>query len=89
MSTHVTGFRPPDAKFQRMKAIWDACAQERIAPPADVEDFFKGESPDPAGVVVDIRSAVKEFNADMQDGYEIDITKLPHDVKVIRVFNSY
>src|ERR1035441_9166498 len=49
MSTHVTGFAPPDETWQKMKAIWDACETVGVPVPGEVEEFFGGEGPDPAG----------------------------------------
>ncbi len=94
MSTHVVGFKPPDDKWRKMKGIWDSCEEAGINPPKDVNDYFGGEAPGPAGVEVDEDAliecgAVKEHDGDMEDGYEIDVTKLPKDVKIIRVYNSY
>jgi hypothetical protein len=91
MSTHVIGFRPPDEKWQAMKAVWDACAATQVRVPDEVVKFFNGSSPDPSGVEIRIDNspAVKEYRADMVDGYEIDITKLPPGLTIIRVYNSY
>jgi hypothetical protein len=32
---------------------------------------------------------VKEWSADERDGYELDLSKLPPDVKFIRFYNAY
>lgn len=40
------------------------------------------------GAKVDISQAVKEWNDNYRSGHEINITKLPPDVKIIRAFNS-
>ena len=94
MNTHIVGFKPPDAKWKKMKAVWDACLEADTPTPPEVDDFFEHEYPDALGVSVKEEKlrkngAVKSFNAEMQDGYEIFIDKLPKDVKVIRVYNSY
>ena len=99
MSTHIIGFRPPDEKWRKMKAVWDACVAADMSIPNTVHEFFGGESPDPNGVEVDLfssalyhhgkPSAVKKWNADMQEGFEVDVTKLPKDVTIIRFYNSY
>jgi hypothetical protein len=55
-----------------------------------VEDFFDGEGPgDKPGMEVQLTDAVKEWSDDSRSGYEIDVTKLPKDVSVIRVYNSW
>lgn len=91
MSTHVIGFRPPDDKWKKMKAVYDACKEADTDPPEEVERFFNDQPPDPAGVEVRLRDTpcCKEYNDGVsQWGYEIDLSKLPKDVTVIRVFNS-
>jgi hypothetical protein len=91
MSTHVIGIRPPDAKWNQMKAVWDACKNAGIEPPEKVKDFFEYDSPDPAGIRVELQGnpCVRAYSDDMQQGFEVDITKLPKDVKILRFFNSY
>jgi len=94
MSTHVVGFKPPDAKWQRMKAVWDACDHAGVPPPPEVMAFFDGEEPDVNGVEVTedalIRcGALREWHDDGRDGYEVLVEKLPADVKVIRFYNSW
>lgn len=87
MSTHVTGFVPPDEAWARMKAVWDACKAAGLPVPGEVEDFFEGGEPDPAGVSVDL--PVREWSDDSRAGYEIDIAAIPPQVKVIRFWNSW
>ena len=89
MSTHVVGLKPADERWFQMKEIWDMCTKAKIDIPEEVDDFFEGEYPDAAGMPVEIYDACSEYRADMQEGYEIDITKLPKDVTVVRVYNSY
>ena len=90
MSTHVIGFMPADAQWQKMKAVWEACELAGVKPPDEVIDFFGDESPeDRPGREVELGNAAKEYSGDMQDGYEIDVTALPAGVRFIRVYNSY
>ncbi len=89
MSSHVVGFRPPDETFDKMFVVWNTCQEAGVTVPKEVQEFFGWESPDENGIVVDIKEAVTPYNADYQDGFEVDITKLPKDVKIIRFYNSY
>jgi hypothetical protein len=92
MSTHVVGIKPPDETWLRMKAAWDACRTADVDPPKEVEKFFNYEVPDDAGVRLNqeaLGDAIKVWEDDSRDGYEIDVTKLPKDVKIVRVYNSY
>ena len=93
MSTSVYGIVPADEKFNQMKKIWEMCEQANVAIPEDVVDFFDGERPDGTGVVIylneDTVDAVTEWGADMQSGYEVDISKLDPKIKIIRFANSW
>lgn len=89
MSTHVIGFRPPDDKFKKMKAIYDQCYELGVSVPDEVEDFFESSSPDDSGVEVGISEAIEPWQADMEDGYQVDLAKLPKDIRYIRFYNSY
>jgi hypothetical protein len=88
MSTHVTGFAPPDEQWAKMKAIWDACEAAGIEVPDEVEEFFGGEAPDPAGVEVDL--PLRKWNGgEGGAGYELDIASIPPQVKTLRFYNSW
>ncbi len=91
VSTNVIGFKPADEKWRKMKDVWDSCIKAEIEIPKHVAQFFQYASPDDNGVEVDLETdaCCKEWHADMQDGYEIDVSKLPKDVKIIRVYASY
>jgi hypothetical protein len=87
MSTHVVGFAPPDEKWQAMKQIWDACKAGKVPIPREVEDFFNGEKPDPAGVNVELTT--REWRNDYAQGIEIDLADIPKHVKTIRFYNAW
>ena len=91
LSSYVKGIKPPDAKWRKMKAAYDACVAAGAPVPDVVDDFFDGETPDDAGVVVDLEDcvAVKRYSVDRCDCFEVDVTKLPRDVTTIRFVNSY
>lgn len=91
MSTHVIGIKPPDEKWKKMKAIWDACSAAGIEPPGEVVSFFDYTAPDPLGVEVAIEKSrsVKEYTDDMRSGFEVDLKALPEDVTVLRFWNSW
>lgn len=88
MSTHVTGFAPPDGAWLKMKAVWDACTKAGIAVPGEVENFFGGADPDPAGVEVNL--PVREWNGgEASAGYELDVAAIPPQVQIVRFYNSW
>jgi hypothetical protein len=94
MSTHVVGFKPPDEKWQKMFAALQACAAAGVDVPDEVERFFEYDEPDPTGVRVPEKTliaagAVAEWSDQYRQGFEINVAKLPKDVTVVRVYNSW
>ncbi len=90
MSTNVIGFRPPDEKWKKMKAVWDACLAADTDIPEDVNTFFNGDPPDERGVEVELTGpCCAEWSDDYRQGYEIDVTKLPEGLAIIRFYNSW
>lgn len=97
MSSYVEAIRPPDEKWKAMKAVYEACKTAGTSVPAEVTAFFNGEPPDDLGVVVKhisdftdpLPAWVTKVSREMESGFEVDVTKLPKDVTVVRVVNSY
>lgn len=90
MSSYVVGIVPADEKFNEMEDLYNACIKNNVSVPQEVWDFFEDEAPDPAGVIVGLpNEAVSEYNSDMQEGFEIDISNLDPKIKIIRFVNSY
>ena len=89
MSTHVVGFVPPDDKWRQMKQVWDACERAGVECPPDVYKFFNDEPPDECGHEVSLKGALRPYKAEMHEGFEVDISKLPPNVKIIRFWNAY
>ena len=75
-----------------MKAVYKACEAAGTEVPREVDSFFGWEAPgDRPGIEVDVEKlkAVSEYRDDMREGYEVDLTKLPPDIKFLRFYNSY
>ena len=72
-----------------MKAAYDVCQLAGIEIPDEVDKFFNGETPDEAGVEVEIDSILDEWGDDIRQGYQVDLSKLPKDVKILRFYNSW
>lgn len=91
MSTHVEGFKPPDDKWKKMKAVWDACQAASIRAPNDVLEFFEHTDPDVRGVRVELEEldCVREYEEDGRRGFEVVVRELPKDVTVIRFYNCW
>lgn len=91
MSLSVVGVVPDDDEWKKMKAIWDACKSAGIDPPREVERFFDDTDPDESGRLIHLTRTeyAREWRDDCSDGYEIDISKLPPHVKVLRFYASW
>ena len=92
MSTSVVGFKPPDKKWEKMKKIYDACEESGVTVPEEVDDFFGDKPPDNTGVRVELeqnKRCCSKYSAESQNGFEINVDKLPKDVVIIRFVNSF
>jgi hypothetical protein len=89
MSTHVCGVKEPDDRWKKMKAAWDACKEAGVTPPDEIDDFFEGDPEQGVMTILDHHACCKIYNHDTRNGFEIDISKLPAGIKVIRFYNSF
>ncbi len=89
MNTYIKGFEPPDTEWKAKKAAYDACETAAIPIPIELELYFGHKLPDDHGRDIDITMATTPWEADMQEGFEIEIAKLPPNVKIIRFYNSW
>jgi len=91
MSTYIIGFKPKDEKYHQMKAIHDACIIANVSLPKEVYDYFGDYEVDDAGIRVDKlpEDCSKEWGNEYSSGIEVDISKLPKDIKIIRFVNSW
>ncbi len=89
MSTHIIAFRPPDKEWLEMKQVYDACLTAGIDIPGQVEAFFGGDRPDDSGVRIDISLLLEEWQEESRQGYQLDLSKLPDGIKILRFYNSW
>lgn len=90
MSSHVYGFRKPDEAWEKHKKVWNVCEEAGVSIPDETLDFFGEEDPNNSpGMEVDLKESVSIFNADMQEGFEVDLKDIPLGVRYIRFVNSY
>lgn len=90
MSTNVRGFVPPDDKWKKMKKVYDSCKEAGIdfdEMPSDVQNFFDDGDPDEKGMQVEI--PYEDYRVDSEEGIEIEVEKIPKNVKFIRFVNSW
>ena len=95
MSTNVTGFRSRDGEeFKKHYKVLQACIEAGVTElPKETADFF-GDDTVEEYIVDDflecsINDCLTEYSGDMEDGYEIDVKKIPKGVEKIRFYNSY
>ena len=82
---YSVGIKEADQKFKDMKKIYDACKVARVDVPREVIDFFDEREPDPNGVRVDLPL---EFLT-TGNGYQIQMSDIPKDVKIIKFLIDY
>lgn len=91
MSTHVIGIGRADDKHKRMFKAYEACIAADVPVPDDINEYFDYDTPNEMGREIELRrgDSCTEYKAEMRDGYDIEIAKLPKDITHIRFFNSY
>lgn len=88
MSTRITGLQPPDDEWKAKLAAYNACQAADIPVPDELAAFFDYASPD-SSREIDITQAVTSWKDDMKDGFEVEIAKLPPNIKIVRFYNSW
>lgn len=91
MSTHVVGFIEQTEHWKKYKQAWDACLDAGVPVPREILDYFGGEYPKGTSKEFDLKKAsyVREYKADMIEGFEIRVDEIPKSMKVIRFYNSW
>lgn len=98
MSTYVQAFRDFDGNFQKMMDIKNFCESQGVSLPREVEEYFGKYSLDDEPYIREQMSEVELPKGCKTEGddsrvngryIEIDVTKLPKDIKKIRFTNSW
>ena len=97
MSTHIVGFIPPDAEYNRMREAWLACEAAGVEPPKELLGWFGKkyyepfEAPDAEGAEAEVEKsdAVTKWRDSCREGYQVDLRKLDPKVKILRFYNSW
>lgn len=99
MSTDVHYFRDieNDKKFGSMMVVKEACEKAGVDYPDEVKEYFAPIGVNMLRPLEEIKDAMTEMNIDVErdyksdhtEGFEIHLSDLPADCKVIRVVNSY
>jgi hypothetical protein len=96
MSTDIKGFIPDtDKDYLRHKRVLLACKENQVSLPKETAAYFNANMPDPylleEKLEVELQNGVhyKEWREDMQQGFEVDLTKLPQGVTKLRFYNCW
>lgn len=93
MFTSIVGFKPPDDKWKKMKEVYQSCTNAEVPIPKEVDSFFNYEAPDDAGVTEQLKDSEAVSRYDNPDraesGIQVDLSKLPEGIKIIRFVNSW
>ena len=96
VSTRIMGVIPKNEEYEKMLKVFDVCREAEIKCPEEVVDFFQLEDfcgdyiPPHDGMEVDLcdTDIVERTGNEMYRGgacYDIDISQLPENIKMIRV----
>lgn len=91
MSTHVTGYKKADEKWNKYKAIYNAYKDAGMEIPDEINDFFDFEDPaEKPGMDVKLsEDCCYEVTGTGWEGIEINLSKIPEGTTHIRFINSW
>lgn len=96
MSSHISAFIPDtDATYQKHKKVLLVCEEAGVELPKETAEYFGSKSAEKylleekLSVGLKLNQHYTEYSADMSEGFEVDLTKLPQGVTKLRFVNSY
>lgn len=103
MSTHVKGIRDlSHPNMQKHLKVVEACIDAGVPVPEDTKKFFGPTDEDPDNLApgnfdsflceiesTDLGEAARDWKNEYEEGIEVEVAKLPPEVKVIRFYNSW
>ena len=95
MSTRVEAFRDMDGEFAKMLRAKTFCDEQHLSYPKEAQDYFgKYAGYNEAGLrdaflLVDIDHLLTEYHDGSSDGFELEVARLPQEVKTLRFFNCW
>lgn len=81
------GVTPPDAEFKKMLDAYNACVAAGVEVPKKVYEFFNHSNPDPRGL--ELRLKEEHGLSKVQYGFDVELAKLPKNVKILKFVLSY
>lgn len=90
-SMHVIGVGKPDENHRKMYAAYQSCLAAGISIPDEINEYFDWSTPNENGRKIELRrgDSIKEYKADMREGFDVDLSKLPPNITHVRFFVSY
>jgi hypothetical protein len=98
MSRRIEAYIPDtDVEYQKHKKIFLACREAEVDLPKQTAEYFGyGEDTYPELEMLDEKLEIRlqegvhytEYNAEMCEGYEIELDKLPTAVTKLRIYNG-
>jgi hypothetical protein len=96
LSSYILAYRDMDGEFAKMAEVKAFCDEKGVTLPKEVEEYFGKYSLDPIEYCKEQMSEVilpngvfKKSQDDSREFFDVDISKLPKEVKIIRFVNSY
>ena len=79
-----------DLEYKKNLKVLLACKDAGVELPKEIDDYFGGDGLDnDPEYPLQIKFIPTDYNAECEEGYEIDVSKLPPGTKTIRFVNSY
>lgn len=98
MSTHIKAFIPDtDPEYQKHKEILEMCLKHNVYLPQQTANYFGQSNPYPGMIEEKLQIELSEGvhymeyrdSHSSEEGFDIDLTKLPKGVTKLRFYNSW
>lgn len=83
----VVGLSFPDDTWRKMRAVYDACEDAGLSVPSKVLEYFDYKEPNERGLEINltVSDAVREDMVETREVVEIELSKIPANITVLRV----
>ena len=97
MRMYCFAVKSADETYRRKAEAFRACEAAGVSIPDDLAKFFNHEKPDSTGTTQELGSdyakelhpSCTRYKANMEKGFEVDITKLPEGTRFVRFYCAY
>lgn len=85
---YIKGIVPADDQYFKMKTAYEACEAAGLDIPSEIQAFFGYETPEAEGQVIDLElhESLSNYDAEEREGFDVDLSKLPPHLKVLRFY---